>query len=439
MNDIFISYKRENQPAARILANALEKQGWVVWWDPKLRTGEHFDEAIEKALRDTKCVIVLWSKQSVDSQYVRDEATYALNRQKLVPVAIDNTTLPFRFEGIQTARLSGWDGSDTFPEFEKLLQDLISVLGPPPRSSMKEKLVVKDRNWKEAPRDSTDSAAKGRQQTKKVSSPPEISINQKEHSGSPPAKAPWKLLVIIVAVFGISLLVWFLYYSESPHSEQASIPSIPPTRHSAPPEALSTGAAQSPEKGNTARESEPSAQFEIEPSMMARLAETVKQAASVNLAYALDNIEGEYILTSSTTSPSSEDWKYDKAYLVVQKLEPGYVLMLKACGWYKKPKQACWDTIVIQVRDGKWSVGNANVINALQFSWDPKEITLRSVSWEGTVRIDKYSDATGQNISDSDLIRRMRVARSSWEDSVKNHYYLQYSYSPIQFSISGLE
>jgi hypothetical protein len=33
MSDIFISYKREEQPIARKLAYALEEEGWSVWWD----------------------------------------------------------------------------------------------------------------------------------------------------------------------------------------------------------------------------------------------------------------------------------------------------------------------------------------------------------------------------------------------------------------------
>jgi TIR domain len=97
MSDIFISYKREEQPVARKLADALEKEGWSVWWDPKLRAGEHFDDVIEKALNEAKCVIVMWSNRSVKSRYVRDEATYALDQDKLVPVAIENVTLPSRF------------------------------------------------------------------------------------------------------------------------------------------------------------------------------------------------------------------------------------------------------------------------------------------------------------------------------------------------------
>ena len=94
MSDIFISYKREDQVEARALAEALEAAGWSVWWDPRLRYGEHFDEVIEHELNDAKCVIVLWSHRSVQSQYVKDEAAYALKLKKLIPVAIDNVEPP---------------------------------------------------------------------------------------------------------------------------------------------------------------------------------------------------------------------------------------------------------------------------------------------------------------------------------------------------------
>jgi TIR domain-containing protein len=82
MSDIFISYKREEQATARKLANALEGQGWTVWWDPKLRAEERFNDVIEKALKESKCVVVMWSKRSVESRYVKHEANYALKRNK---------------------------------------------------------------------------------------------------------------------------------------------------------------------------------------------------------------------------------------------------------------------------------------------------------------------------------------------------------------------
>jgi TIR domain len=132
MSDIFISYKREEQAMARNLANALESEGWSVWWDPKLRAGEHFDDVIEKALNEAKCVIVSWSKRFVESLYVKDEAMYALDHDKLIRVAIENVSLPFMFRGVHTLSLLGWDGSKDFPEFRKLVDDISAILGPSP-------------------------------------------------------------------------------------------------------------------------------------------------------------------------------------------------------------------------------------------------------------------------------------------------------------------
>ena len=128
MSDIFISYKREEQTTARKLADALEQEGLSVWWDPKLRVGEHFDDVIESALDQAKCVIVMWSERSVQSRYVRDEAMYALEQDKLVPVAVEKVTLPFRFKGVHTLSLLGWDGSRDFAEFRRLVDDISGIL-----------------------------------------------------------------------------------------------------------------------------------------------------------------------------------------------------------------------------------------------------------------------------------------------------------------------
>lgn len=130
MNDIFLSYKREEQSAARTLADALEKQGWTVWWDPKLRAGERFDDVIEAALKESKCVVVMWSNLSVNSRYVKDEATYALNRNKLVPVRIEQVELPFRFEALHTPDLVGWDGAEDFSEFRRFVDDISLIVRP---------------------------------------------------------------------------------------------------------------------------------------------------------------------------------------------------------------------------------------------------------------------------------------------------------------------
>jgi formylglycine-generating enzyme required for sulfatase activity len=157
MSNIFISYKREEQATARKLANALETEGWTVWWDPKLRAGERFNDVIEKALKESRCVVVMWSKLSVESKFVKDEATYALNRNKLVPVMIEEVELPFRFEGLHTASLLGWDGSKDFSQFRRLVEDIATIVGQRApkgkrkargqRTAEKERLREKERKW----------------------------------------------------------------------------------------------------------------------------------------------------------------------------------------------------------------------------------------------------------------------------------------------------
>jgi hypothetical protein len=137
MSDIFLSYKREDRPHARSLAEALQEAGWSVWWDPQLRAGEHFDDAIERELKSAKCVIVVWSKGSVSSQYVKDEAAYALDLNKLIPVTIDDVKPPFRYQRLQTESLAGWNGSQGFPAFKKILEDIASVIGGRPVKSRK--------------------------------------------------------------------------------------------------------------------------------------------------------------------------------------------------------------------------------------------------------------------------------------------------------------
>jgi TIR domain/Domain of unknown function (DUF4399) len=130
MNDIFISYKREDQATARNLAIALESEGFTVWWDRELRGGDYFDDVIQKQLNEARCVIVIWSESSVQSQYVKAEAAYAQDHGKLIPVRIDSVTLPIRFRLIHTLSLLGWDGSKDFSELRRLVGDISSILGP---------------------------------------------------------------------------------------------------------------------------------------------------------------------------------------------------------------------------------------------------------------------------------------------------------------------
>ena len=109
--DIFLSYNREDQAKARRFAEAFTAEGFGVWWDVTLRTGEAYDEVTEAALRAAKAVVVLWSKRSVASRWVRAEATLGDRKGALVPAMIEPCERPVMFELTQTAELSHWDGA----------------------------------------------------------------------------------------------------------------------------------------------------------------------------------------------------------------------------------------------------------------------------------------------------------------------------------------
>jgi hypothetical protein len=93
-----------------MFAEALSDEGFSVWWDASLHSGETFDEIIEQQLRDAKAVVVLWSPRSVASRWVRAEATQADRRNKLVPAMIEHCDRPVIFELTHTADLCDWTG-----------------------------------------------------------------------------------------------------------------------------------------------------------------------------------------------------------------------------------------------------------------------------------------------------------------------------------------
>ena len=122
--DVFISYSSQDRAVARRFAQCLEEAGLEVWWDAALRSGETFDEVIERALNAASAVIVLWSPRSVASRWVRAEATLADRRKKLIPVTIEPCDRPIIFELTHTADLSHWRGASDDPVWRTVLGDV---------------------------------------------------------------------------------------------------------------------------------------------------------------------------------------------------------------------------------------------------------------------------------------------------------------------------
>ena len=126
--DLFISYARADRATARMFADGLAAEGFSVWWDASLHSGETFDEVIEQKLRDAGAVVVLWSPRSVGSRWVRAEATLADRRKKLVPAIIEPCDRPIIFELTHAADLCEWTGDLNDGHWRSFVDDLQRLL-----------------------------------------------------------------------------------------------------------------------------------------------------------------------------------------------------------------------------------------------------------------------------------------------------------------------
>jgi formylglycine-generating enzyme required for sulfatase activity len=133
MSDIFISYASEDRGTAQLLAQVLAAQGWTVWWDPKIPPGKTYDEVIEEALDNSRCVVVLWSKVSASKRWVKTEAAEGNRRRILIPALIeDNVKIPLEFRLIEAARLTDWRGAQSgHGEFDNFVVAIQELLGKP--------------------------------------------------------------------------------------------------------------------------------------------------------------------------------------------------------------------------------------------------------------------------------------------------------------------
>jgi hypothetical protein len=129
---VFLSYANEDRDRARALADVLRAQGRTVFWDRTIAPGMVFDEVIGDALRGAGCVVVLWSRASTVSNWVKEEADDAAQRNILVPALIDDVALPLGFRRLQAARLVGWPANHDPGEFQQFSEAIARLLQKAP-------------------------------------------------------------------------------------------------------------------------------------------------------------------------------------------------------------------------------------------------------------------------------------------------------------------
>jgi hypothetical protein len=112
---IFISYSRKDRPLAEAIAAQLTALGGDVWWDSNLLGGEDYRKKTAGIIAEAAAAIVIWSRRSVDSEWVVGEASAARERKILIPVNADSSSPPLDFRSINTIDMSQWVPGDPLP------------------------------------------------------------------------------------------------------------------------------------------------------------------------------------------------------------------------------------------------------------------------------------------------------------------------------------
>jgi hypothetical protein len=118
----FLSYSRADEGIALPFARTLREAGIAMWVDQfDIRPSEHWDRAIERAVRECRGIVVMLSPRSAASDNVADEISFALEHGKSVlPVMIERCSLPLRITRMQVIDATG--------DYDRALRQSIAVL-----------------------------------------------------------------------------------------------------------------------------------------------------------------------------------------------------------------------------------------------------------------------------------------------------------------------
>ena len=124
-NEIFISYRRADEPRARLFYNLLKERGVEAWYDAKIEAGEDWRTTTANALDAAPIFVLLMSKLASESGDIAKELAAATHKRKLVvPVRLDDMPL----EGMFLYELASRNWVDAFNNTEQRLGELADKL-----------------------------------------------------------------------------------------------------------------------------------------------------------------------------------------------------------------------------------------------------------------------------------------------------------------------
>lgn len=120
MSHIFISYSRRDIEFCKMLEKDLENKEFQVWRDQSdIRGGEDWARAIESGVSQAYALLVLVSKHSIRSEWVRKEIEFGqIGEIDVIPLPLDDSDIPAEISESQAINFKGANKSDG-PRFRK--------------------------------------------------------------------------------------------------------------------------------------------------------------------------------------------------------------------------------------------------------------------------------------------------------------------------------
>jgi hypothetical protein len=133
MNQVFMSYSRNDSGLVDSLYTALENNGFDIWLDrADIHGGEDWREAVSLAIRACTCMIAVLSPSSLSSKHVKSEILIADDHEKkIIPIVAQPCPLPPGLD-VPLTRLNRIDFTKTgFPNGLNALQEALTEFAKP--------------------------------------------------------------------------------------------------------------------------------------------------------------------------------------------------------------------------------------------------------------------------------------------------------------------
>lgn len=133
--DVFISYSTKNAEAAKAVCHVLEENGIRCWIAPRdIPPGKNYGDLIDNAIVSSKVFLLVYSSDSLDSQWCNGELNVAFSEGKtIVPYRIE----PAPLKGAMRVILSQTHWIDSYPDYKSRFSDLVQTI-----ASMLNKSVI---------------------------------------------------------------------------------------------------------------------------------------------------------------------------------------------------------------------------------------------------------------------------------------------------------